>query len=42
MVKERLNLNEAFDDPETIKRSFDLFKKAGTLKPEDYYQRFTI
>ena len=42
MKKKRVNIEEAFNDPDSIRRSWELYKRAGTLKPEDYYERFTI
>ena len=42
MKKKRLDLNEAFNDPEMIEHTDKLMRIGGTLKPEDYYERFTI
>jgi len=42
MKKKRVNIEEAFNDPDSIRRSWELYKRAGTLKTEDYYKRFTI
>ena len=40
--KESINIEECFCDPEMRALSLKLYKIAGTLKPEDYYERFTI
>lgn len=42
MKKKRVYINEFINDPEMIEHSLELYKKAGTLKPEDYFERFTI
>jgi len=42
MKKKRLDINESINDPEMIEHSRKLMKIGGTLKPEDYYKRFTI
>ena len=40
--KKRLDITKAFDDPESIRLSFELYRACGTLKPSDYVERFTI
>ncbi len=40
--KKRIDINESFDDPESIKISNKIFLIGGRLKEEDFTQRFTI
>lgn len=40
--KKRIDINESFDDPESIKISRKVFLIGGRLKEEDFTQRFTI
>ncbi len=40
--KKRLDIMKDFDDVESIRLSFELYKACGTLKSEDYVERFDI